>query len=379
MILGVERIAKPATETPVPCAEHELTRPETVSPTPLPGFAAIERLADATGIMQHSRHSVPDPDHGYCLDDNARALILMHRRSDLPDTIHDRWTAVFADFVARAWNPERKRFRNFMSYEGDWLEEAGSEDSSGRAIWSLGVTAAEARSIGLRNWALDLFTQAAGPMLDVRSPRAMAFCMLGATAVLRQDRANRKAAEIVEAFGVRLGRLAAAHGRPGWTWFEPVLAYDNCRLPEALLRAGMVMGNEDFTALGLRTLDWIADKQTAAEGHFSSVGSTSFGREYSDPSPHDQQPLEAHGMVEACEAAFAAARDPLWIDRAEKAHGWFLGANDGGIQLGDPESGECYDGLTPTGPNLNRGAESVLAFQLSSCAIARLRMQRTES
>ena len=328
--------------------------------------------------MQHSRFSIPDPDHGYCLDDNARALILMHRRRDLPNAVHDRWATVFADFVARAWNPQRQCFRNFMSFEGAWLEDAGSEDSWGRALWSLGVTATEARSPALRAWALGLFEHVADHLLDIGSPRAMAFCILGATAILQQDKSNEKAAEIVAAFAVCLSRLASAEARPGWTWFERVLAYDNCRLPEALLRAGVVLEREDFTVLGLETLGWIANKQTAPEGHFRSVGSASFGLEYCEPNHYDQQPLEAQGMVEACAAAFAATKDTMWVARAERAHAWFHGANDGLVSLGDNLSGGCYDGLTPTGPNLNQGAESLLAFQLATCAMVRLRAQGNE-
>jgi hypothetical protein len=343
-------------------AECALTGLETISRPQ--GFAAIERLADATGIMQHSRYSVPDPDHGYCVDDNARALILMHRRRDLADAIHDPWVRVFANFVARAWNPARGRFRNFMSYDGAWLEEAGSEDSCGRALWSLGVTSAEARSPALRAWAAALFEEAAGPMLGLRWPRSMAFCVLGATAA-----GNRGLA--VE-FADRLARLASAEARPGWTWFEPELSYDNCRLPEALLRAGLMLDRNDLIDTGLETLAWIAARQTAPEGHFRAVGSESFGRAYCAPAQYDQQPLEAQGMVEACAAAFAATGDQTWIAEARKAWAWFHGANDGGVALGEPASGECYDGLTRTGANLNRGAESVLAYQLAACAMARL-------
>ncbi|HEV2818667.1 MAG TPA: hypothetical protein VGW40_15765 [Allosphingosinicella sp.] len=341
-----------------------MTGPETISPPRYPGFAAIERLADATGIMQHSRHSVPDPDHGYCVDDNARALILMHRRTDLPDAVHDPWVAVFANFVGRAWNPERGRFRNFMSFEGAWLEEEGSDDSSGRALWSLGATAAEARGPALRAWGAQLFEEAAGPMLGVRSPRAMAFCMLGATAAGNGD--------IALEFAHRLARLVSTQARPGWTWFEPVLAYDNCRLPEALLRAGLMLQRNDLIDIGLETLAWIAAKQTAPAGHFRAVGSESFGRAYGEPARFDQQPLEAQATVEACAAAFAATGDAGWIARARTAFAWFHGANDGGVALCDPASGECYDGLTPTGANLNRGAESVLAYQLAAIAMARL-------
>lgn len=349
-----------------------MTGLETISRPQYPGFSAIERLADATGIMQHSRYSVPDPDHGYCVDDNARALILMHRRRDLADAIHDPWVRVFANFVARAWNPEARRFRNFMSYEGAWLEEAGSEDSCGRALWSLGVTAAEARSPALRAWAAQLFEEAAAALIDLAWPRAMAFCVLGAAAC-------GAGAEMAQAFADRLARLASAGARPGWTWFEPELSYDNCRLPEALLRAGLMLDRNDLIDTGLETLAWIAARQTAPAGHFRAVGSESFGRAYCAPAQFDQQPLEAQGMVEACAAAFAATGDPAWIAEAGKAWAWFHGANDGGVALGDPASGECYDGLTRTGANLNCGAESVLAYQLAACAMARLAEHGTAS
>lgn len=341
-------------------------------PSAPPGLAAIERLGDDIGIMQHSRLSVPDPAHGYCLDDNARALILMHRRTDLPEEVHDRWASVFARFVDRAWNPATRRFRNFMSHRGEWLEEAGSEDACGRALWALGVTVTEARSPAVRAWATALFDEAAEHALHMQSPRAMAFGILGAAPILVVDENNGRAAALLANFAVRLFRQAAAQNRPGWIWFEPVLAYDNCRLPEALLRAGMVLGGQDLVAAGLETLQWIARAQDAPEGHFRAVGSASFHREYSAPALFDQQPLEAQGMIEACEAAFRITRDPQWAALAGRAFAWFHGANDGGVAMADHASGECYDGLTPTGPNLNRGAESVLAFQLACCAIARM-------
>lgn len=354
-----------------------MTGLDVMTRTPRPGFAAIERLADATGIMQHSRLGVPDPDHGYCVDDNARALILMHRRN--ADPLHDPWTNVFANFVARAWNPERGRFRNFMSHDGVWLEQEGSQDSQGRALWSLGVTAAEARAPALRAWALDLFEEAAPPLRGIGSPRAIAFAILGAAAMLDRAPGHAGATELAAAFATRLARLASASSRPGWTWFERRLAYDNGRLPEALLRAGMALGRDDFTALGLATLGWLAARQIAPAGHFRPAGSVIAPSDYGEPSRYDQQPLEAQAMVEACAAAFAATGDPVWIDHGERAHAWFHGANDGGVALGDPHSGECHDGLTPTGPNLNRGAESVLAYQLAGCAVAALRANRRRS
>ena len=349
-----------------------MSQPGVHPPTPSPGSAAIDRLVDARGILQHSRYATPDPAHGYCVDDNARALILMHRSPDLAAAVHDPWAELFGGFVAAAWNREAGAFRNFMDYGGAWLEEVGSEDSQGRAIWSLGVTAAEARAPAQRAWARTLFDEAAAAVTAFESPRAMAFCILGAVEILGLEPGHRQATRLVTAFTDRLCRIAADEGRPGWPWFERSLAYDNARLPEALLRAGAQCDRDDLVARGLATLAWLVGKQTAAEGHFRPVGSTSFGRDYAEPLPYDQQPLEAQGMIEACAAAFAASGDAAWIGEAERAFAWFLGANDGGVALADFATGECYDGLTPDGPNLNGGAESVLAFQLGARALSRL-------
>jgi hypothetical protein len=151
-----------------------------------------------------------------------------------------------------------------------------------------------------------------------------------------------------------------------------VLAYDNARLPQALIVAGQALGREDYVRVGLDTLDWIIEKQTSPEGRFRAVGHESFGRPYAEPLPFDQQPLEAQATVEACAAAFHATGDTRWIAEAERAYGWFLGANDLNLPLATAADGGCFDGLTPTGLNRNQGAESILALQLASCAISGL-------
>jgi hypothetical protein len=160
--------------------------------------------------------------------------------------------------------------------------------------------------------------------------------------------------------------------RPEWEWFEIVLAYDNARLPEALLRAGKLLGRQDLVDCGVATLDWIVAKQTSAEGFFRAVGSESFGRPYAEPLPYDQQPLEAQGMIEACRAAYDATGDRRWVAEGYRAYRWFLGANDLDLPLASNGDGGCFDGLMPHGLNRNQGAESILALQLASCAISGL-------
>ena len=353
-------------------------RPERLKKAPAapkmltPDIAAVERMSDATGMLQHAIFSVPDRRHGYCIDDNARALMLMSAVDGLDPVVRDKWMTIYASFVQYAWNPDVRRFRNFMNYDRSWCEDAGSEDSNGRTLWALGVTARDARERKHRDWATAMFDTTASIAFELGSPRAQAFAMLGAAAMLEAFPRHRLALAILERFPDEHLALLDRARRPAWGWFEIVLAYDNARLPEAMIRAGMALGRGDLIACGIDTLDWILAKQTAPDGHFRAIGSESFGREYADPLPFDQQPLEAQATIDATCAAFEATGDARWIDEAHRAYHWFLGLNDLDLPLTSTQDGGCFDGLMPGGLNRNQGAESILALQLASCGISRL-------
>ncbi|MBN8846401.1 MAG: glycosyltransferase family 4 protein [Sphingomonadales bacterium] len=339
---------------------------------PIPDRIGVEgllRICDDTGILQHSIHMVPDRAHGYCVDDNARALMLMHR---LPDDVLRqcaRLVPIFASFVQHAWNPDTSEFRNFMDFGRNWLEDVGSEDSCGRTLWALGATAREAGDPGLRQWAHELFERTATSALDFESPRAIAFAMLGADFVLGAHPRNRLAGRILRNGADRLIALYEAAARPNWRWFEPVLAYDNCRLSEAMLRAGVRLECADASACGIETLRWINDVQVSPYGHYRPVGSDSFGHPYEPPRPFDQQPLEIWAAIDASAAAYDITGDSIWLAHARRAYEWFSGCNDRGVIVGDPVTGTSKDGINPRGLNLNEGAESVLAYQHATYAI----------
>lgn len=314
---------------------------------------------------------VPDRRHGYCLDDNARALMLMNVAQGLPAAERMRLSMAYAAFIQSAWNPECGRFRNFMRFDRSWCEDEGSEDSNGRAVWALGQTWERATDRGLADWALQLYGQVQPAVTDMGSPRSIAFVMLGACAVLRRDPDHAVSRELAERGGDVLIRLLGAGRRPDWAWFEAVLGYDNPRLSQALIEAGMALGRQEWIGAGLETLQWICARQVSAKGQFRPIGSESFHKPHAYL-PFDQQPLEAQAAIEGATAAWRATGGAFWLDHARVAWRWFFGGNDRGVVLADMVTGRCRDGLTPRGANTNCGAESILAFQLSHYAMMEL-------
>jgi glycosyltransferase involved in cell wall biosynthesis len=329
-----------------------------------PAIAAVVALCDTTGILQHSIGIVPDRAHGYCLDDNARALMLMNVSEGVDAAERTRWRQVYASFVQHAWNPDAKGFRNFMRFDRSWCEDIGSEDSNGRALWALGQTVEKADERSLRFWAKGLYDTVLPHYDPQGSPRAVAFAMLGAAALLRQIPDHGASREFLQRGADFLHRLLDASRRPDWAWFEAMLGYDNPRLSQALLEAGLALKNDSFVDAGLDSLRWIASRQIAGHGHFRPIGSDTFGHAHTSL-PYDQQPLEAQAAIEAASAAWQASGDPVWQHHGLAAWRWFFGANDRGVALANLATGRCRDGINPRGANENCGAESILAFQLS--------------
>ncbi|RVQ69383.1 glycosyltransferase [Croceicoccus ponticola] len=329
-----------------------------------PGLTGFTAMCDAVGMMQHAIGTIPDRSHGYCVDDNARALMLINRTESQDRSEVERLSDTFAAFIQYAWNPDRKCFRNFMGYDRVWCEDAGSEDSNGRAIWALGDTAINGRTEDLRWWARGLFDAALAGFGTVDSPRAVAFAMLGAAGRLQGEPDHGSAIALLRRGGELLHNLLDDVRRPDWAWFECVLGYDNPRLSQALIEAGRILGRQDWLEAGLSSLRWINQQQTSAAGHFRPVGSDSFGQP-NEVMPFDQQPLEAQAAIEAAASAHAAQPDDEWYRHAHAAYRWFLGDNDRGAALADIATGRCRDGITARGANRNCGAESILAFQLA--------------
>jgi glycosyltransferase involved in cell wall biosynthesis len=344
---------------------QQIARPPQPTSLKLGHFNA---MCDDTGIFQHAVYSVPDRAHGYCVDDNARALVLAMQLAEAGEAgISEIRTACFASFIQHAWNPDLARFRNFMSFDRRWLEPQGSEDSHGRTLWALGVCAQFDSDRPRRRWASSLFAQAMSTVLGFQSPRAWAFTLIGLDAYCRANPDDRSAQKLRLQLAGRLVELERRVSHNARHWFEEGLSYENARIPQALILTGMATGTTQFIDVGLKTLGWLMTQQTGENGQFRPVGTDGFFDQGDAPKLFDQQPVEATATISASLAAHGATFDKRWLDTAHTTFKWFTGSNDHGVSLIDPETGSCRDGLHPDRPNENRGAESVLCY-LISCA-----------
>lgn len=330
-------------------------------------------MSDDTGIFQHAIYNVPDRAHGYCVDDNARALILacnLHaaHESPVPDTL----TAVFAAFVQHAWNPDTGRFRNFMGFSRNWLEDQGSEDSHGRTLWALGVCAGTDKDRTRRAWAMALFPRALEAVEGFSSPRAWAFTLLGLDGYCAVNPDDTKAQTMRLRLAERLMTLYHRVATAQWTWLERGLSYDNARLCQALILTGNATGSARYSSAGLQSLGWLMAKQTTENGHFRPIGTDGFFDIGEEPRPFDQQPVEATAMISACLAAWRQSDDTRWKDSALMVFDWFTGRNDLSTSLVDTDTGACRDGLHADRANENRGAESVICLLMSSIEIRQI-------
>jgi glycosyltransferase involved in cell wall biosynthesis len=343
----------------------------------------IERMTDGTGMYQHAVYSVPNYDEGYTTDDNARALIVSVQLEEVPSLnmpeaekhalvrvqeLGHRYLA----FLWHAFNREEGRFRNFMDYNRQWLEEIGSEDSHGRALWALGMVLARSKRQGLQGMAVRLFEEALSAVSEFTSPRAWAFSLLGIQYYLRRFPGDRAVLAVQMKLVQRLKDLYRENRTDEWPWFEDIVTYCNPVLPQVLLRYGQINTDPEAIAMGLESLTWLVKIQQSDKGWIMPIGNQGFYPKEGQISYFDQQPVEVHSLLSACLDAFQITEDIGWYDYATQAYEWFFGRNALGVSMYDKATGGCRDGLHIDRLNENQGAESTLALIQSTLEMMQL-------
>ena len=311
----------------------------------------LSRLTDSRGLFEHALLDVPRPEHGYCVDDVARALIVVCRE-EIADTEVLDLCRLYLDFTLSAIQPDGS-CHNRMNASGRWTDTPGTGDWWGRALWALGVTSVHAERPATRKRAIKAFERAARQ--ESRDLHATAFAAIGAAEMLSVDPLLAQARRII----YRASAMIPDKGAAAWPWPESRLRYSNGAIPEALIAGGSAIGDRHLVARGLSLLAFLVANETL-DGRLSVTGNE--GRDPGEAGPmFDQQPIEVAAIADACARAYDVTGDKRWLDGVRLAWEWFLGSNDSETPMIDASTGAGYDGLTARGRNENRGAESTLA------------------
>jgi len=330
-------------------------------------LAHLKRLTDDTGLIQHAKYIVPDRHTGYCLDDNSRALMLcawaffLLQSDDAKELI-----STYFSFTHFMQNPDG-HFRNFIDYQRHFLDETGSDDACGRALWALGYIIWRPPRNAYRSLAYECF-QKALPHVKGLNLRGKALAMLGLVSYLRCYQGDESVTAKLRECADYLLALYKDVSDDNWRWFENIICYDNGIMPMALFQTYSILHEEKYLQVARETLAFL-EKATSHNGRLSIVGSRGWYKRGGERAQYDQQPIDAAAMVLAYQSAYRVTKEKEYLKKMRWAFGWFLGENDMGMSLYDHETKGCADGLLPEGVSLNQGGESTVSFLMALLAM----------
>jgi glycosyltransferase involved in cell wall biosynthesis len=343
-----------------------------LDPLILPPFslAHIKRLTDDTGIIQHASFGIPNLKEGYCLDDNARALlmVLMAYRQK-KDSLALDLSPIYLSYINYMQNKDGT-FRNFLSFSRNFLDEAGSEDSFGRTIWALGYLIGNAPNDAYFQTGKSIFFKASPNFDKLLSVRGIANTMVGISHYLMNNPSDDSMIEKLRNLSYKLIKQYEENSSTDWEWFEPLLAYDNGMLPLALLHSAYILKDSKITETALKTMNFLTEI-TLKQGYFSAIGNEKWYKKGGERSVFAQQPVDALAMVLMYHQAFHLTNDKEYLTKLFTCFMWFLGENDLRMNLFDFETKGCCDGFESYGVNRNQGAESSLAYLISHLTVLR--------
>jgi hypothetical protein len=359
-------------ETYLELVERTIADAPEVERAPLPVRASslpelrldhLLRLTDDTGIIQHATYTVPARSSGYCVDDNARALIVALQADRLSASAQTR--RLVATYLAylHASQADDGTFRNLLSYDRTFPGGDDSHDCIGRALWALGTTVALDSDDGGRRLAFDMFERAL-PMVRDFGPRGTATSMLGLAAVVGVQPTARRFRDVLASLADVLVRRYQVEVTADWRWFEPTLTYDNAMVPLALFRAYDVTGERASLRVARDSLEFL-EEVCFEGGRMVLVGNSRWHTRGGDKPHADEQAIDAAAFVLAFHAAYRSTGDHHYLTRMRESFAWFLGKNRLAQPLYDSSTGGCRDGLGESEANANQGAESTVSFLLA--------------
>lgn len=334
-------------------------------------------MTDSTGIIQHATYSIPNRNEGYCTDDNARALLVavMNKMLFNNDSVMVLINIYFS-FIHHAYNKERGLFRNFMTYDRQWLETAGSEECNGRVFFVLAYIIKNPVSESLLGISKMLYDKAINNTLEFTSCRGIAYVLMSCILYLSHFSGAREVRKICRQLSEKLSSMYNNNKDKEWKWYENQATYNNGMIPQAMIMAGRFLKNKDYVSQGIESLKWLIEVQLdEKQGHISLIGNNGWLSKGKQKAKYDQQPIEIPGLIDACYQAYSVTNDKEWIKKISLIFSWFLGNNDRQEVLYDYITGGCDDGLTASLSNQNQGAESTLCWLWSLHRMIRIRQE----
>lgn len=336
----------------------------------LPPFSLthINRLTDDTGIIQHAKFGIPNLKEGYCLDDNARALlmVLMAYRQ-MKDMRALELSPIYLSYIHYMQNADGT-FRNFLSFSRNFLDEVGSEDSFGRTIWALGYLLGNAPNDAYYQTGRLIFFNASPNFEKMKSIRGIANTMIGMSYYLKSNPSDDAMTERLRNMAHILLKHYNEDEKHEWNWFESLLAYDNGILPLALLHSAEILNDEKVTKTAIKSMNFLT-KHTLKDNYLSIIGNEKWYKKDGERSVFAQQPIDAMAMVLMYHQAFHITKDKDYLNKLYTSFLWFLGENDLRMSLYDFETQGCCDGFESYGVNRNQGAESSLSYLISHLTV----------
>ncbi|MHC4881659.1 MAG: glycosyltransferase family 4 protein [Planctomycetota bacterium] len=334
---------------------------------PEPSLDHLRNITDDTGLIQHAKFMLPDREHGYCTDDNARAVVAMvkyHTQYADPEAL--RLFNIYLSFILHAQRKDGT-FHNFMDYNRQWVEPEPAHDGLGRSLWAFGSVIEHPPLPELVPILKDLFDKSS-PHIPQLPLRGKAYAIFGMRSYLSQFPGASDIKRYLHAAAEHLVYLFEKYSEPGWDWFENTLAYDNAVLPHALFDAYITTGKEIYLEIATKSCEFLLETTFTGE-HFSFVGCNGWYPKGGQKAQFDQQALEAVSTAMMLRGAYKATDNPNYLKMQKKAFGWFLGDNDLSIPIYDFRTKGCCDGLETNGTNLNQGAESMISFLLALLSV----------
>jgi uncharacterized protein YyaL (SSP411 family) len=321
----------------------------------------LKLLTDDTGILQHAKFATPKRQEGYSTDDNSRALIASVKYHQLyNDPVTRKLIDIYLSFLLYMQRQDG-RFHNFLSYNREFMDDVGSEDSMGRALWACGCAINSNIPRQKKSAAKEIFDKGLIWIERFGSLRSKAFTILGLANYRKAYKQDQNIIMNLENLVEKLLQTYKKESSPDWLWFEPALTYVNGRLPQALFEAFRATANKEYLRVAEESLDFILGLQII-NGKFTPIGNKGWYPKNQERAMFDQQSVEASCMVEAMLAAYRATENKKYREAAYNIFDWFLGRNCKGVMIYDPRNGGCYDGITSYGLNLNQGAEATVCY-----------------